>query len=327
MIFADKIIMLRKKHNMSQEQLAEKLDVSRQSISKWEGAQSIPDTNKIIQLAQIFGVSIDYLLRDDMEEKDYIAEPFIESETSVRQVSMEEANEFLKFNEQTAQRKAFAISLFILSPVLLVFLSADFQMVSALRDEMRNFIGLLVLFLLVVAGVAIIVTDSMQAKKFSYLEEEDIETAYGVSGMVRDRKEKYSQAHTQSTVIGICLCILSVIPVITIGILMEDRESLLISAAAVTLIIVAAGIYLLAKTSIIWNGMQKLLEEEDYSRESKKHNHRTGNFSGAYWSLVVVIYLGYSILTNHWEKSWVIWPIAGVLFAGISSIIKIYSKK
>uniref|UniRef100_UPI0035A147C7 helix-turn-helix domain-containing protein n=1 Tax=Prevotella heparinolytica TaxID=28113 RepID=UPI0035A147C7 len=107
MIFADKIIMLRKKHNMSQEQLAEKLDVSRQSISKWEGAQSIPDTNKIIQLAQIFGVSIDYLLRDDIEEKDYIAEPFIESETSVRQVSMEEANEFLKFNEQTAQRKAF----------------------------------------------------------------------------------------------------------------------------------------------------------------------------------------------------------------------------
>ena len=48
MILADKIIELRKKNGWSQEDLAEKLDVSRQSISKWEGAQSIPDMNKIL---------------------------------------------------------------------------------------------------------------------------------------------------------------------------------------------------------------------------------------------------------------------------------------
>ena len=54
MIFADKLIALRKQHGLSQEQLAEKLNVSRQSVSKWEGAQSIPDINKIIQLSQIF---------------------------------------------------------------------------------------------------------------------------------------------------------------------------------------------------------------------------------------------------------------------------------
>ena len=46
MIFADKLIALRKQHGLSQEQLAEKLNVSRQSVSKWEGAQSIPDINK-----------------------------------------------------------------------------------------------------------------------------------------------------------------------------------------------------------------------------------------------------------------------------------------
>ena len=71
MIFADKLIALRKQHGLSQEQLAEKLNVSRQSVSKWEGAQSIPDINKIIQLSQIFGVSTDYLLKDELEnEKD-----------------------------------------------------------------------------------------------------------------------------------------------------------------------------------------------------------------------------------------------------------------
>ena len=67
MILADKIIELRKKNGWSQEELAEKLDVSRQSISKWESAQSIPDMNRIIAMSQIFGVSTDVLLKDELE--------------------------------------------------------------------------------------------------------------------------------------------------------------------------------------------------------------------------------------------------------------------
>ena len=68
MIFADKVVQLRKKSGWSQEELAEKLNVTRQSVSKWEGAQSIPDLEKILQLAQIFGVSTDYLLKDELAE-------------------------------------------------------------------------------------------------------------------------------------------------------------------------------------------------------------------------------------------------------------------
>ena len=71
MIFADKVVQLRKKSGWSQEELAEKLNVTRQSVSKWEGAQSIPDLEKILQLAQIFGVSTDYLLKDELAEAEY----------------------------------------------------------------------------------------------------------------------------------------------------------------------------------------------------------------------------------------------------------------
>ena len=67
MILADKIINERKKNGWSQEELAEMLDVSRQSVSKWEGASSVPDLSKILKMAEIFGVSTDYLLKDDME--------------------------------------------------------------------------------------------------------------------------------------------------------------------------------------------------------------------------------------------------------------------
>ena len=69
MILAEKIIKLRKQNGWSQEDLAMKLNVSRQSVSKWESMASIPDLDKIVKLSQIFGVSTDYLLKDDLEEE------------------------------------------------------------------------------------------------------------------------------------------------------------------------------------------------------------------------------------------------------------------
>ena len=81
MILADKIITLRKKAGWSQEELASQLGVTRQSVSKWEGAQSVPDLDKIVQLSRIFGVSTDYLLKDELEAQE-TAEP--EPEQPVR---------------------------------------------------------------------------------------------------------------------------------------------------------------------------------------------------------------------------------------------------
>ena len=68
MIFAEKLIQLRKKAGWSQEELAEQMNVSRQSVSKWEGAQSVPDLEKMIRLSRLFGVTTDYLLKDEIEE-------------------------------------------------------------------------------------------------------------------------------------------------------------------------------------------------------------------------------------------------------------------
>ena len=61
MILADKITDLRKKNGWSQEELAERLGVSRQSVSKYESAQSVPDLDKILRLASIFGGTTDSL--------------------------------------------------------------------------------------------------------------------------------------------------------------------------------------------------------------------------------------------------------------------------
>lgn len=64
MALPEKLYTLRKKSGLSQEQLAEALNVSRQAISKWEGGSAMPESDKLLALSNYFGVSLDYLLKD-----------------------------------------------------------------------------------------------------------------------------------------------------------------------------------------------------------------------------------------------------------------------
>ena len=73
MNFSEKLFTLRKANNLTQEQLAEKLNVLRQSISKWESGQATPELEKIVALSAVFDVTTDYLLKtseiDDLSVK------------------------------------------------------------------------------------------------------------------------------------------------------------------------------------------------------------------------------------------------------------------
>lgn len=82
MVLGKQIVKLRKRANLTQEQLAEKYDVSRQAVAKWENGESIPDIYKIIQIAELFNVSLDFLvlgknIQRQMSEKD--VKTFIET--------------------------------------------------------------------------------------------------------------------------------------------------------------------------------------------------------------------------------------------------------
>ena len=71
MNLGEKIQTLRKQSKMSQEQLAEKVFVSRQAISKWELSESLPDVDNIVQLSSVFGVTTDYLLKNGVSQKNH----------------------------------------------------------------------------------------------------------------------------------------------------------------------------------------------------------------------------------------------------------------
>lgn len=322
MILADKIINLRKKNSWSQEELAEKLGVSRQSISKYEGAQSIPDMDKILKLSKIFGVTTDYLIKDEIEDPEFLDEDYEESK--MRKVSMEMASDYLALKEISAKNLALGVSLCIISPILLVILSQAYE--SLLLPVPENVVvglSLTVLFLFIIAAVGIFVREGMTLKKYEFIESEAIDTDYGVDGMARDRMEKFHDSFVKNNIIGILLIVASVLPLF-IGMIFSAEDMVMAISTAFLLALVALGVNFLLRANIPMSALKALLEEEDFTRASKKLKKKADPLISAYWILMVAIYLGYSFATNNWDRSWIIWPVAGVSYVLYYLILKFF---
>ena len=322
MILADKIINLRKKNSWSQEELAEKLGVSRQSISKYEGAQSIPDMDKILKLSKIFGVTTDYLIKDEIEDPEFLDEDYEESK--MRKVSMEMASDYLALKEISAKNLALGVSLCIISPILLVILSQAYE--SLLLPVSENVVvglSLTVLFLFIIAAVGIFVREGMTLKKYEFIESEAIDTDYGVDGMARDRMEKFHDSFVKNNIIGILLIVASVLPLF-IGMIFSAEDMVMAISTAFLLALVALGVNFLLRANIPMSALKALLEEEDFTRTSKELKKKADPFISAYWILMVAIYLGYSFATNNWDRSWIIWPVAGVSYVLYYLILKFF---
>ena len=327
MILADKITDLRKKNGWSQEELAEKLDVSRQSISKWESAQSAPDMNRILKMSEIFGVSTDYLLKDTIDS--FPGELLPESDAgSARPVSMEEAAAFLTYRNKASGRVSIGVMMCILSPVLLIVLaSLQAGSLIALSEATVTGIGLIVLLMLVGGAVALFITTGLQGNRFEYLEKEEIDTEYGVDGIVRERQERYRHTYSVQLVTGIVLCVVSAIPIFIALLAFGENEVAVSVSVAVLLVVVAMGVFLIVRTCMVWGGYQILLQEGDYTVKGKQDKQKNAPVSEIYWGLALAIYLAVSFLTNAWERTWIVWPVAGVTYGVVMTVASVLRKK
>ncbi len=322
MIFADKLIELRRKSGWTQEELSEKMDVSRQSIAKWEGAQSIPELSKIIKLSELFGVSTDYLLKDSMETVELVEDG--KDETAYRRVSMEEANSFLSSRKKAALPIAIGTMLCVLSPICVLILSAlSENPVYGISEGIAAGVGMCTLFILVAIAVVIFISTGNKNSQYEYLEKEIIDTEYGVEGMVKERRLSFKSTYDTSNIIGTLFCILAVIPIF-IGIIFdENNDILIISMFAVLLALVSIGLLFFIKAGVVWASFEKLLQDGDFSKEKKKEqNSIIGAVSTAYWLITTAVFLAYSFTTNEWKSSWIVWVIAGVLYPAVQAILR-----
>ncbi len=326
MILADKIILLRKKNGWSQEELAERLNVSRQSISKWEGAQSVPAMDKIIQLSAIFAVSTDFLLKDSIEHEDYIESEPVDELVDIKYVSMEDANMYLDLTKRTAPKMALGVAMCILSPIIILIFSNLYLIDQlSISENQSSAIALTLFFINIAFAVVIFISIGMKFKDFEYLKTDEIETQYGVTGLVKSKMQDYKETYSRYNIIGVTLCILSVLPVILFSI--TENESAIDLGLIGTLIMIAIGVYLFVSVGSVWSSYNVLLQEGEYSLEGKAKSKVVGNVAGIYWILTTAIYLFISFYYTAWDNSWRIWPVAGVLFAAVVAFTNILVKR
>ena len=329
MILADKIIALRKKAGWSQEELAAQLNVSRQSVSKWEGAQSIPDMDKVVQMSRLFGVTTDFLLKDELEIEEHTPSTPIVDAPPLRRVTMEEASAYLSLRREAAPKMALATFLCIISPVTLLLLSAMSEFARfGISENAAAGIGLCVLLVLVAIGVALFLTCAAKVRDFDFLEKVPFETEYGVSGMVKERRQEFSATYSRLNITGTVLCILSAVPLFVAMCLLAD-DVIYVAAVSLLLVIASIGCAAFVYGGTIQSAMDRLLEEGDYTRQQKSRRSVKGAVSIIYWLVVTAIFMWYTFGPSgngQAKYSWFIWAIGGVLYAAVMVVLNLIQR-
>ena len=320
MIFADKLITLRKKNGWSQEELAEKMNVSRQAVSKWESAQATPDLEKLLQLSHIFGVTTDYLLKDEIEEAEYTGDSIDPTEKSIRRVTLAEANEYLDSRRRASMRIALATLLCIISvfPMLLLGAAATEIQGFPLSEDLAGGLGLLCLFPIIAIAVLIYVRTGLANAPFEFLEKEPFDTEYGVEGLVRDVQKKMRPVYIRNNCIGAVLCVLSPIPLLAASFL--GNAFLVVVMLTVTMLIAGIGAVFFIVAGVRHASAQRLLREGEFRPVEKQREYVKETVGTIYWALATTAYLAWSFLSGDWHITWIVWPIAAVLFTAVEMI-------
>ena len=342
MNLGDKIMTLRRKQGWSQEELAGLCQVSRQSVSKWESGQSVPDLEKILVLSRIFGVSTDFLLKEEYEREQMTQDENgapaddkaadddgsadrHEEVVACRRIGSEEAADFLEHEASWATRMGLGVMMCILSPVLLIELCGLGGCgVIPLDDNQGGLIGLICLFLILIWPVMTFIRYGIAEREYAYISEGRFALAYGVDVQIRQQRKAYQPAFTRSITFGVALCLISVIPLFIGAFWEQDVFELL--AVGFLLIVVSFAVYLFVSAAIIWGSYDRLLKEGDYDPKTGE-NSLAGRIGAAFWPLAAAIYLAWSFLSGDWHITWLVWPVAGCVYAAISAACSVGHKE
>jgi len=319
---SEKITRLRKERGLSQEELAEKLSVSRQSISKWESGAAIPEVDKIIALSEIFGVSTDYLLKSNEDLGETAAQS---NAKSTRTVSGDEANSYMLLASKGSYIVALGVFLCIISiiPLLLISTAIDGNLLQ-MKESVGLAISLSVLLTLVAVAVGLFIYAGIKFSKFEYLEEDFILDEKYLKSLT-EKSEKISKRFSVGVIAAICTIIVSVIPFLVIAILQISDFATIIALCAM-LFVISVAVSIIIIVGLPKGASDKLLCVGDYTKAKKESKKMLEAFSSLHWTLALIIYLAYSFATHNWAESWIIWPIAGILYGIIEGVFNAVKK-
>ena len=234
---------------------------------------------------------------------------------------------FRRIKEGQRKNRGFLSSVCSFAFALLILSAISESTAGVLNENIANGIGMIVLIILVAIAAVMFISSGSKTAPFAYLEKEKFETEYGVSGMVKERKAQYKDLHTKHNIVGTCLCVTALIPLFIGAIINADSDLFLIIMLSLSFLIAGVGVICFIKTGIIWASYEKLLQEGEYSKENKEKPSLSSAIYTAYWVIAAAVYLGYSLSSNNWGQSWIIWVVAGVIFPAVIAITNAFEKK
>jgi hypothetical protein len=243
----------------------------------------------------------------------------LENKSDIIHVTYEEAEKYIEDSKNIAPKTALGVFLCIMSPTLLLLL-LGLRELDALQIKEDRLIaaGLTALIALVAAGVSYFIRYSSILDKYEYLQKSVFELDYSTEQAVRSAMAQDEHSYKSAVNTSVILYILSILPIFLISLLLDIDGASTISVA-VTLTIVAYATYNLINKGGINNACQVLLQQGDYSIKTKS-NKTLQTISKVYWLVIVAVYLTYSFITQKWGISWIIWPIAGILYVIIKTV-------
>ncbi len=323
MLIGEKITALRKKNGWSQEELADKMNVSRQAVSKWESDQTIPDLDKVLILSKLFNVTTDYLLKDEIENQDFVT---VSNQVVMKHISSSFACEFMVWRKKASLRIALGVFLCIISVIPLIFLASLTTVENSPINELfASILGLILLLIFVTLGVILFISCEFKNAPYKFIDKEPFELEYGVKEMIQEKQNAYHPTYIKINIIATAICILSPISLF-IGILLIN-EFLIVSMLCITIFLVGIATFLFIYTGVQYASTQKLLKEGDFDLHYQRKNRIKGIISSIFWECTTAIYLLWSFLSNDWGFTWIIWPIAAIIFLVIDHLCNLFFDK
>ena len=297
MAFSDNLQFIRAQAGVTQEQLAEQLDVSRQSVSKWESGASFPEMDTLLRICDLYNVNLDTLLRGSVEKSQV-------SDTARYDVFM---NRF-------SLRMALSISAIIAGVALMIFLKL------LIPSGSSEILAVALFMLIVTISVVVIVASGIQYDNFRK-KHPVIQDFYA-----EEEKDAFHQKFVWYIAGGVGAILFGVVLLIGVFAFLPEQEPYESISAAVFMMLIAGAVF-----SFVYGGMQedkykiwKYNRDNNPDPEAKRQLNLAGAVSGAIMLTATAIYVGLGFTRNAWGTAWWVFPVGGILCGVVHSAMNPY---
>lgn len=299
MAFNENLQNLRKIKGMSQEQLAEQLEVSRQAVSKWESGNGYPEIEKLLIICEIFECSIDTLMKGKITAD-----------------LTGEKKKYESLQNRFSKGIALGVGIILVGVTILLYLAGIANMAATeALEERYAILGVVILLCCVAVAVPIFIVLGIEEENFDkkhpqlphFYSEEEV--------------EKFEKKFIKAMACGVAVILIGVIGLIAMyGLRVVNEESTIPVVFLMTCVTIAV-------PNFIYFGIQKVkydIEEynETHSEEGKKREEKTGKISGVIMMTATAIFLASGWLFQLWKINWVVFPIGGIVCGIVSTILE-----